>query len=87
MREILDRADTVEEINANDVYISDVQALLDFFVYEFSDSRHQEVIHIGLLEARDVLHARIQAVPVEWRATLTAILETIDMEIKQIEGG
>ena len=85
VRQILERAGGRHEIGTQDVYHSTVAAYLDYFVSEADDTTSQEAFHIGLLEARDILQARMSAVPVERQTTLAAILDILDKEIKQIE--
>ena len=87
VREILARADAGQEIGANDLFISTAQVFWDSLASEYSGSSGQELIHIGLLETRDVLQTRISVLPVERRATLSGILDVVDNEIKQIEAG
>jgi high affinity sulfate transporter 1 len=86
-RQILERADRMQEIGPHDVFNSPAQAFLDYLASELGDSSGQELIHAGLLESHEVLQARMSALPVERQATLAAILDNIDKEIKQIETG
>ena len=86
VRQILERADRMQEIGPDDVVHSPVQAFLDYLVSESGDTSGQELLHIGLLEARDVLQARMSVVPVERQTTLGAILDIVDKEIQQLEG-
>jgi MFS superfamily sulfate permease-like transporter len=85
VRQILERADTLEEIGPNDICHSTIEAFLAYIASELGDSSGQEIVRIGLLEACDVLQARMSAVPIERKATLAAILDILDKEIKQIE--
>ena len=85
VRQILERADTLEEIGPNDICHSTIEAFLEYIASELGDSSGQEIVRIGLLEACDVLQARMSAVPIERKATLAAILDILDKEIKQIE--
>ena len=87
VHQILERADASQEIGALDICNSPAQAFLDYLTPDYGDARAQEVLHIGLLEAYDVLQARMAVIPVERQATLAAILDIIDKEIKQIESG
>jgi high affinity sulfate transporter 1 len=87
VRQILERADAKSEIGVQDICVSPVQAFLDYLTPDYGDARAQEILHIGLLEANDVLQARMAVIPVERQATLAAILDIIDKEIKQIESG
>jgi MFS superfamily sulfate permease-like transporter len=86
VRQMLERADRTHEIGPQDLVHSPVQAFLDYVASETGDSSGRELIHVGLLEARDVLRARMSAVPAKRQTTLAAILDIVDKEIKQIEG-
>jgi len=85
VREILERADQMEEIGAQNIFLSIAQAFLEYIVSEFGDSSGLEQFHVGLLETRDVLQARMSAVPIERQPVLTAILDIVDKEIKEVE--
>ena len=86
VRQTLERADTKAEIGPQDIHQSLAEAVLNHLVSESGDASGQETVHIGLLEARDLLRARMSAVPAERQATLAAILDIVDKEIQQIEG-
>jgi MFS superfamily sulfate permease-like transporter len=86
VRQILERADRKHEIGAQDLVHSPTEAFLDYVISETGDSSGQELVHMGLLEARDVLKARMPAVPAVRQATLAAIVDILDKEITQIEG-
>jgi len=83
--EILERADARNEIGERDIYHSTVEAFTDYFVSEAGDSTGQEMLHLGLLESRESLQARMLAVPPERQAILSEVLEIIDKEIEKIE--
>jgi MFS superfamily sulfate permease-like transporter len=85
VREILARSDTSHEIGAQDLFISTVQVFWDYLASQPGGFNGQALIHSGLLEARDVLQARLSSVSVERKATLDGILDIIDKEIKQTE--
>jgi MFS superfamily sulfate permease-like transporter len=87
VRQVLERADTKEEIAAQDICHSIMEAFLDYFVSEAGNASGQEKALFGLLEMRDLLQARMSVVPAERKTTLAAILELIDKEINQIEAG
>jgi SulP family sulfate permease len=87
VRQVLQRADVTEEIGAHDIYHSLVEAFLDYLVSEAGDSSGKELTHIALLEARDILQARMSRVPLARQITLAAIMDDLDREIKQIAGG
>jgi MFS superfamily sulfate permease-like transporter len=87
VRQVLERADTKEEIAAQDICHSIMEAFLNYFVSEAGDSSGQKVALFGLLEMRDLLQARMSVVPAERQTTLAAILELIDKEINLIEAG
>jgi hypothetical protein len=86
VRQILERADRKHEIGPQDLVHSPAEAFLDYVVSETGDSSGRGLIRAGLLEARDVLQARMSAVHAERQATLAAILDNLDKEIQQIEG-
>jgi MFS superfamily sulfate permease-like transporter len=85
VRQILERADSRQEIGMHDIYDSLVQAYLDYLAPDYGDARSQETLHIGVLEAYDVLQARWAVIPPERQAALAALLDIIDKEIKQVE--
>jgi hypothetical protein len=87
VRQILERADKRQEIGAKDVFISTVQGFLDYLSCEVDYSSGLEQFHSGLLEARDLIQARMAVVPIERQTTLAAILDILDKEINKIEGG
>jgi len=87
VRQILERADTKEEIAAQDICHSIMEAFLDYFVSEADDPSGQKVALFGLLEMRDLLNARMSVVSAERQTTLAAILEILDKEINLIEAG
>jgi sulfate permease, SulP family len=86
VRQTLERADIESEIGPQDIHHSLAEAFLDYLASGSGDSSGQVHVHTGLLEARAVLQARMSAVPIERQVTLTAIIEALDKEIKQIEG-
>jgi MFS superfamily sulfate permease-like transporter len=85
VREILERADATVEIGQDDIHHSPLDALRDCFVSVAGDSAGQELVHIGLLEVRDMLRIRMSAVPAGRQADLAAVLDIIDKEIEQTE--
>jgi len=76
----------MDEIGAQDIFLSTAEAFMEYLVSEFGDSIGLEQLHIGLLEARDVLHARMLAVPWSARPFWLPLWDGLDKEIKQIEG-
>ena len=60
---------------------------MDYFVSESGEGNGQALLRVQLLETREVLQARMAEVPSERQATLAAVLDAIDKEVKQIEGG
>jgi high affinity sulfate transporter 1 len=86
-RVVLERADTKHEITSQDICHSAIQAYMDYFVSESREGTSQALLRVQLLEIREVLQARMSEVPSERRATIAAVLDAIDKEVKQIEGG
>ena len=60
---------------------------MDYFVSESREDNSLALLRVQLLETREVLQARISAVPSERQPTIAAVLDAIDKEVKQIEGG
>ena len=87
VREVLERADGAKEIDAEDFVHSPAQAVLDYLASDSADSSGREALRVGLLAARDVLQARMSAVPAERQAALAEILAAIDREIERAETG
>ncbi len=87
VRDVLKRADASGEIDEVDVSHSPVEAFLDFFVREAGGAHGNAAVHADLLEARDLLTARMSELPAERRATLEAIVVMIDEEIQRLETG
>jgi MFS superfamily sulfate permease-like transporter len=87
VREVLERADGAMEIDAEDFVHSPAQAVLDYLASDSADSSGREALRVGLLAARDVLQARMSAVPAERQAALADLLAAIDKEIERAETG
>ena len=60
---------------------------MDHFVSESRADNSQALLRVQLLETREVLQARMSEVPSERQSTIAAVLDAIDKEVKQIEGG
>ena len=86
-RQVLERADTKHEIDQSDIFHSLIQAYTDYFVSESGEDSGHALLRFQLLETREVLQARMSVVPGERKATLAAVLDIIDKELKQLEGG
>ena len=87
VRPILERADTKHEIGPQDISHSAIQAYMDYFVSESREGSSQALLRVQLLETREVLQARMSEVPSERQTTLAAVLDALDKEVEQIEGG
>ena len=70
-----------------DICHSAIQAYMDYFVSESREDNSQALLRVQLLETREVLQARMSEVPSERQSTIGAVLDAIDKEVKQIEGG
>jgi SulP family sulfate permease len=84
---VLGRADATGEIVAEDTCHSPVEAMLDFFASHVGAAGDRERVRAGLLEAHDLVQARMSAVSAEHRTSLAAILDIIDQEIEGIDAG
>jgi len=85
VRLMLERAGVMKEIRPEDIFIEPTDAVLDYFISEYDDSRIQELLHSGLVMLHNIVSARLPTAPPERQAALTALAERLDLEIKQIE--
>ena len=85
VRLMLERAGVMKEISPEDIFIEPTDAVLDYFISEYDDSRIQELLHSGLVMVHDIVSARLPTAPPERQVALTALAERLDQEIKQIE--
>jgi hypothetical protein len=83
--QMLEQAGAMEEIQPEDVFARPVEAALDYLTSLYDDSYFQELVHSGLLEIRSLLQTHLAAAPGDRQATLGAIAEGLDREIKRIE--
>jgi hypothetical protein len=59
---------------------------MDYFVSESGEDSGHALLRVQLLETREVLQARMSEVPSERQATIAAVLDAIDKEVKQMNG-
>jgi MFS superfamily sulfate permease-like transporter len=85
VREMLERADAMEEIGPEDIFSDSAEAVLEYLVSQYDDSTVRELVRNGLLTVRSLVQARLATAPAERQAALVALAQRLDQEIKRIE--
>lgn len=83
VHQMLERAGAMEEIRPKDIFAGPTEAVMDYLSAQYDDHNIQELIRSGLLMVRSLLQTRISTAPVERQATLAAIADSLDIEIKR----
>jgi high affinity sulfate transporter 1 len=85
VRQMLEKAGTMEKIRSQDVFFGPGEAIVDYLMSQFDSATLQELILSGTTEVRSLLQSSMASAPAERQAALAAIMDTLDEEIERGE--
>jgi MFS superfamily sulfate permease-like transporter len=85
VRQMLEVAGAMEKIKLEDVFVGPTEAIVALLSSHYDEAGIQELLQGGAETIRALLQASLTAAPVERRDTITAVLDTLDQAIKEME--
>jgi sulfate permease, SulP family len=85
VRQMLELAGAMRAIQAEDVFVRPIEAVVDYLSSQYDDASLQELMRSNASSMRSLLQASLAAAPAERRAALTAIMDRFDALIQQSE--
>jgi len=83
VRQMLELAGVMGKIRPQDVFIGEVEAVLDYLSTQYDDAGIQELLRSGANSVRSLLRASLATTPDDRKDALAAIADSLDQEIKR----
>jgi MFS superfamily sulfate permease-like transporter len=81
--QMLERSGEMEEIKPKNIFVNPTQAVLDYLSSEHNTASVQTLLITGVSMVRNLLKENSSTAPADQQASLTALVETLDREIKR----
>jgi len=85
VRQMLELAGVMEKIRPEDVFVGPTEAVLDYLSSQGNAAGVQELLRSAATSVRVLLEAHSFTVPVERQAALAAVVDNLDLAIRQSE--